>query len=421
MLAYGVSLVREKRLDEAAPYVERVQEIDPTNTTAALMAAQIGVRGGNSEYAEANYHKALQADPRNMRALMGLARLHNQNKKPEAAIEVLKTAVEVDPQSARVRRQLAALLRQNSQADEAKAQLEHALAANPSDRGTAVQLANVCMRDGDKAEAISILEKALEGQPGNRRLTMSLGRMKLRAEDYEGAETVLRPLASSERGALARIALVQSLIPQHKLSEARSLLARSSRGSKTSSLVHRLYGDAFVEEEKWESAEQSYRAGVAAMRQGGDELLAEIDAAKAANPGASGAALIQIYKDVFAAKRAEQVAARKDEDPRARRLARRAKRQENREGPNATRRQQVLQRLAQQRNGNNANGQAQGGGLRARIQERRAQQQNGSAAQGDGAAVTGEVLPPQGQGRRRNGGLMRNIIQRRRGNSAPQA
>lgn len=243
---------------------------------------------------------------------------------------------------------------------------------------------------------------------------MSLGRMRLRAEDYAGAEATLRPLTTGQRGGMARIALVQALIPQGKLTEARTLLASSSRGARTPSLVHRLYGDAFVAEEKWSAAEKSYRAAVSALREGGDEMLARIDAQKAANPKATGADLMKIYTDAFEARRAEQVAQRQAQDPAEARERRRAARAERRDGPNAERRRQVLQRLAQQRRANNATGTAAGpqagGGLRARIQERRAQQAAGTAPAAAGG-VTGEVIPPRGGG----GGRLRNLIARRRG------
>ena len=204
----------------------------------------------------------------------------------------------------------------------------------PADQQTALQLAHLCRQSGDNDRAEEVVSAALSASPEDLRLLMALGTVRLYKEDFAGAEEVLRKAvdaprfspgprararmeslseqAQERRQAMqdrraaaqrrrpnvpAQIALVRALIPQKKLSEAREILSGLPRSGLRGMMVQRLYGDAFVEEGKIDAAVQSYRAGILTV-EGGDQVLAKIDAAAGDKP-ATGKAALKPYLDEF--------------------------------------------------------------------------------------------------------------------------
>jgi Tfp pilus assembly protein PilF len=318
MVMLAVSYMRQNLLEEATECLEEVMRNDPKNRIAPLMAGTVGLRGGNPNYAETHFHKALEIDPLSVPALMGLAELHEQQKRPDAAMEVLNRAVEIQPQSPDVRRRIATLLARQEQLDEARAHLSCALTANPGDPRTTVQLARLLVRTDKPAEAISVLSTALAHNPGNQPLLKRLGDLKFAQKDFAGAEAAFGEILSKEEGrnrnASARLSMAAALIAQKKLPEARALLSRVT-GRNLRGRAQRLYGDAFAAEGKVEDAECSYRAALMHMRDG-QEALARVESAKTRLKSPEGTEALALYVKEFdalrearranAARRAEQ-------------------------------------------------------------------------------------------------------------------
>jgi len=424
LMAYGLSLMRDKRLADAVQYFEQAMAVDPKNAVAPLLAAMAGVQGDNPEYAEANFHKALAIRPTSIQALTGLAQLHQRNKKPDEAVAVLEHALEIDPQSERVRQRLAAAYSTMGRDPEARAQLEYALSIKPGDQVTALQLARLCNKMDEPDEALKTLEAALAAAPTDARLLLAVGRSKLAKGDFAGAEAAVRKAMTAPRGPaqgapqfvqgggkaqrpnlLMQIALVRALIPQKKLTEAREILGRAPRGGRAKALVQRLYGDAFAIEGKFDAAEQSYHAALLQMRDG-EAALATINAAKATKPAPTGAALIKLYTDEFA-RRADA-------------------REENR---GAIDREKLRERLRERR-AQNGGGQGRIGALLSQRMAARAQQGGGGFQQGfagrmqrgGGLALAPGDTTPAGGGGPANprAGFLRALMARRWGGNNPQ-
>lgn len=299
IMALGLTFMRERRFQEAAARFEDALASDPKSEPAALLSAICGMRAENPEYAEANFHKALEINPKSMTALTSLARLHRNNNKTDEALQVLQRAVEVDPQATRARLQMANLFLSLGRQQEAVAQLERVLTIEPSNQRAAIQLANLQMEQGRSNDAVSTLTSAMELASNKGPLLAALGRLKLRGEDWAGAEKVFRQLSTTgenQPNPMAQMGLVQALIPQKKLKEAREMLARIPL-NRRGSLVQRLYGDAFAIEGRYDAAEESYRAALREMPNG-EEALSRIDAAKAAENG-SPEAVLALYRSEF--------------------------------------------------------------------------------------------------------------------------
>lgn len=321
LMAYGMSMQAERRFEEASDLYERVMEIEPDNIAGPMLAASVGVQGDNSEYAEANYHKALAITPTSMPALMGLARLHMSNEKSEAALEVLERAIEIDPQSGMIRRQLARILSNLDRPDEARAHLQHMLTVRPGDQPSTLLLAYMYNEEGQSDKAMMVLEDAINIHPEDPRLKIAVARSKLEQNDYEGAEAVLRRVISGgemagqgQRPRIggwrpgqfmrrrpnwgAQLTLVQALVPQGKLKEAREILGKAPRNKATAPLVQRLYADTFAAEGNYDAAEQSYRAAVLGLKHG-EEVLQSIDDEKAAEANMTADKLVALYTDKY--------------------------------------------------------------------------------------------------------------------------
>lgn len=328
VVALGLSLMRERRLEEAAQLFERAMEIDPADEVPPLLAAQVGLRGDNPEYSEIHFHKALAINPTSIQALTGLGRLHLRNDNPEEAIAVFERALEIDPQSRMLRHQIATVCADQGRHDEAQAHLQHLLSVFPGDEQASIQLANVHHRKGDTEAALDLLREAQEAHPDHAGLLVAQGHILNRAGRHAEAETPLRramaiprslpetpaqPPGQADPGAefmrriaewwrqqprmFAQILLIQALIPQNKLAEARQTLARMPRQGPMAAVVQRLYGDAFAFEGNLGAAEQSYRAALHAAR-GGEALLREVEVRKSAE-GLEGAALLSAYTEAL--------------------------------------------------------------------------------------------------------------------------
>jgi tetratricopeptide (TPR) repeat protein len=189
------------------------------------------------------------------------------------------------------------------------------------------------------------------------------GPMANRRGGGNGPMAAMRQNRGDRPNAMAQIALVQSLIPQKKLKEAREILGKMRRNGRPNPMVQRLYGDAYAMEGNFKAAEESYRAAIQ-RNENGEDILKEIDAAKAAqNP--EGEALVQLYKDSFKDRRESRRENRGSGGMRERLRERRQQRGGGEGGPgNGNMRERLRQRMAQNRG--NMGGQGgpmmQGGG-----------------------------------------------------------
>jgi len=309
VMALGLTLLGKQRFEEAVVQFERAMEIDPENEAPALLAAYTGLRGNNSEYAEASFHKALQRNPNSTNALLGLSRLHLRNKNTEAAIEVIARAIEIDPEAKLLRTTMGLLLAQNNQPDEAAAQFEHILSLIPSDPQTVALLSSVYSELDRSNEAVAVVQEALKSAPNDEGLLMALGYLHVGRKEFVEAEIVLQKVIAEEgrsAGAeaategdtpnrpvqnffkwlgsmaerrprnVARLLLVQALIPQGKISEARAILADLPRTGPIAIATHRRYGDTFLAEGNKSAALESYAAALR-RSDGGLDAIASID------------------------------------------------------------------------------------------------------------------------------------------------
>lgn len=301
MLALAISYLRSNLLEQAAGLLEELMQLDPKNRMAPLLAANVGLLGGNPEYAETHFQKALHINPTSIPALTGLASLHEQQKQLDQAIEVISHAISLNPESASLRRHMARLLVKRDDNAGAHLHLRHALEAHPKDVRTATALARLHFQNNETDAAIKVVEQTLIHAPENRALLQLLGTLKIAVHDYAAAEMAISKVLDSvdtQRGMNnLRIVMARALIPQKKLTEARAMLSQVDRRNLLP-VVQRLYGDAFAIEERYDDAENSYRSAMIHMPEG-EAAIARVDEAKVAMKSADPKAAIKIYNAEF--------------------------------------------------------------------------------------------------------------------------
>jgi tetratricopeptide (TPR) repeat protein len=189
---------------------------------------------------------------------------------------------------------------------------------DPENTGASLQLAMMQRQKGNDQEAVELLESIAEGNPESAQIWNALGRMKYAGKDYAGAEQAFAraiELKTTDRATPLR--LIDVLIKQGKLEQAREMLQNLPRRGPMKSTVHRFYGDIYAAKKLYEEAVESYRASILHSPDG-ERLMAEIEAA--AGPGASNEALIPHFEAAFAKLREERRQAAQSE-PSSRRMA----------------------------------------------------------------------------------------------------
>jgi predicted Zn-dependent protease len=180
---------------EASNDLLEALKLSPETTEDTLMAADLAVRTGQLDAAEAEYRRALAKDPNSETANAGLAHLLIKKKQYPEAETLLRAA------------------------------LQHA----SDDPTLTAQLAGVLAAE-DKAEALPMLQKLHEQRPGDAGVTRMLAEVLADAGDYTGADVLdVKLLASSPNDAVLLVAHGQNLVRQLKFAEAYSVFNKATQ------------------------------------------------------------------------------------------------------------------------------------------------------------------------------------------------
>jgi tetratricopeptide (TPR) repeat protein len=163
--AYGNSLARSQRLEEARAVFVKVAADNPSSAEAQLAAAKGFSAADSYEEALKYFHNALLLRPNLLQAHYGagqcLIRLH---RLPEAAAEFRKE-LELDPSEASARYHLAYVLLESQQKDEARKILESLVQEKPEYANAQYQLGKLLLDAGELKDAIPHLESATQTDP----------------------------------------------------------------------------------------------------------------------------------------------------------------------------------------------------------------------------------------------------------------
>lgn len=273
-LLLGMLLAREGKTDEAKPELMRATQLDPgeggpelkarawralaridsvSDPAAAsndllealklspeteddtLMAADLAVRAGNTDAAEAAYRRVLAKNPDSQPANAGLAHLLIEKKQFPEAETLLRAALQHAPGDPALTAQLAAVLAEEDKA-EALPLLQKLHQAHPADNAISRMLAEVLAEAGDFAGSDELYVKLLAASPQDVDLLVGHGQNLVRQRQYAAAFTVfdkatqLDPTNADAWSGLAFAAsrTGQPSITLHALTERSQLLPENS-------------------------------------------------------------------------------------------------------------------------------------------------------------------------------------------------
>lgn len=192
---------RDSNPAEASKDLLEALKLTPETTEDTLMAADLAVRTGQLDAAEAEYRRVLAKDPNSETANAGLAHLLIKKKQYPEAETLLRTA------------------------------LQHA----PNDPTLTAQLAGVLAAE-DKAEALPMLQKLHQQHPSDAAVTRMLAEVLADAGDYTGADALdVKLLATSPKDLTLLVAHGQNLVRQMKFAEAYSVFDKATQLDPSSS------------------------------------------------------------------------------------------------------------------------------------------------------------------------------------------
>lgn len=154
-----------------------------------LLAAEIALRAGQPDQAEAAYRRLLAANPKSSAARSGLAQLLIEEKKYADAETLLRAALEDDPHNPALTAQLATVLAAEDK-PEALDLLQKLHAEHPSDPAIAKMLAEVLSTAGDSAGSDKILLALLSTSPSDTALLVLHGQNLVRLGRFAEAYSV---------------------------------------------------------------------------------------------------------------------------------------------------------------------------------------------------------------------------------------
>lgn len=249
--------------DLAVERFETARAANPTQADAPALAGGVYLRLKDLDRAREAFDAALRLDPKRATCHLGLAQVHFHRNELDLAKARLQQAIAFDPQLKQARSLLARLHMREGDVGESKTAIEELLAANPDRLRPTLALARIHMQAGETEKALALLETAAAQHDDNAQLWAMLGRAKLGVLDYTGAEEALRKsLAIDPRQRELLPRLVEVLIPQGKLQEARATLARLPEAARRTSRVHAMYGQIHMAAENYKLAAESFRAAL---------------------------------------------------------------------------------------------------------------------------------------------------------------
>lgn len=311
-LAFSMTLVRDRRFDEAREELEKVLEANPSSFQGRLLLgiANLGVRQfkdalahfkkattldplnaqavqlagtaylllNNNEQAGEMFKAALEIDPKLPAAHVGIAQVMFRTGDVGQATAHAREALRLDPQLFPARILLARLYRKADRDDDAVAELKGLLQIDPGQPAAAILLSMIYNDQRKFRQAAAVLEPVAQMKP-DANVWNALGRTRIELGDFAAAEQAYREAARLRpKDPAAPLRIVEALVPQGKLDQASEVLAKVPRRGRLGAMAHKYYGDIYAAQRLFEDAVRSYRAALLNSADG-EKTVAELDRA----------------------------------------------------------------------------------------------------------------------------------------------
>lgn len=268
-LNMGRLLERKGQLDQAVEHFETARAANPIRVEAPLLAGKAYVGLEDLDHASEAFEAALQLDPKQAAAHFGLAQVHFSRNEFELAETRLEQALMLDPQLKPARALQARIHNRRGDDEAAQRSIEELLSTAPGLLKPTMALARIHLKHDQPTEALALLQSAVAHHENDVQLWTLLGRAKQFTKDYAGAEDAFRrALAIDPRQRDVPLHLVDTLVPQGKLSEARKILDRMPEMARRRGRVQASYGNVHMAAKNYKQAAEAYRAALLRRKNG---------------------------------------------------------------------------------------------------------------------------------------------------------
>lgn len=320
-LSYAVFLMQQKRQDAAVTELERLVKADPNDRIArsALVAGYLAVN--RTVEAEKVLNKALEGNAQDIEALIQRSQVLLQQKKYDAAEQDCRTILRYDPASAQAHYLIAKVFKTRGDAAKQKYHLSEALRVAPESLRTRIELAHLLLKSKNAKAAIETLNEAQQvqknsiayvlaqnwalianGEPARARngvnAVMAVRNtpdallqdavLKVATQDYAGARASAEKILAAQPEDVPALALLaQTYVAQKQLPAATERIRQHMAQHGKSQAVRMFWATWLLDNGRKAEARDAFAA------------------AKAADPGQSGADLFLARMDLTEGRRAE--------------------------------------------------------------------------------------------------------------------
>ncbi|MCA1729669.1 MAG: tetratricopeptide repeat protein [Actinobacteria bacterium] len=176
-LGLGQSYTGQKLPDEAAPYFQRVADLNPQDVAAYALLAEAREAAGDEEEAQAAMERAVELAPQNAKLRLRLAEFATKAGNEEAAVTQYRALVEEFPRVPRYRAQLGEALLLTDQEEAGQEQLQEATNLNPLSKKVQTEVGDALRDAGRLKAAAARYERAVELEPQNQLYNLELGKI----------------------------------------------------------------------------------------------------------------------------------------------------------------------------------------------------------------------------------------------------
>ena len=214
------AMAQLRELEGAVEEIEDALAIQPGEGRAYLTLADVQVRGGQKQEAEASFRRAIELQPSAPNPRLAYANFLWTGGRASEAEQEIRQAITFEPRHLLANRMLAALLAATKRAGEAEVPLK--VVADASDRpGAKFELAQYYVNAGRADEAIKLLTELSKGQNTFARAELMIAELEYRKGDVQNAHSRLDNLLSRAPNDGPALALkAQWLGRENKLDQA---------------------------------------------------------------------------------------------------------------------------------------------------------------------------------------------------------
>ena len=184
----GTANANDNRLDLAVDDLQTALKLEPKNTQALTVLAQIRLKQGKTAEGKAMLEQALAADP-NSSALPQLVRLDLQANQPAAAISLIQQQIARSPKNSALLVALAAAQMAAKDPASATASAEQAMKMNPADAGAMRLYTEAALASGNLAGPTEMWTNWAASHPQDAQAEAYLGTLSESAGDQGKAIT----------------------------------------------------------------------------------------------------------------------------------------------------------------------------------------------------------------------------------------